>query len=349
MKKSCVFCGKKPENKNKEHIIPQWLMEMTGTKEKKMSVGSNMKTGNEFVFNFKAFTFPACKACNDNYGKLESKIKPIVEKILIDEFIEQPELILLLDWFDKVRIGLLIGVNYMNNKNFDLEPKYFINQRIGLKDRFLAITNCYDGKKELRWTGVNSLLFLSSPTTFTLKINNILFTNCSSDFIVSKQLGFPYPEFFKPKKHESSEIDILLNNGKQRLSTNLFKSKIYLSSILIAQPIFKVGKDKFPEKYNNNYIKKSSISHKNGVGKIFVYEKNDQYILESDEVISFYSDDKNKKEYKFNAPTIKFQIEVFNYIKYYLNHLDKDVRKQHLAAKKYIIDSSLEQIQHYDY
>jgi hypothetical protein len=30
MDKFCVFCGESPENKNKEHVIPQWLIRMTG-------------------------------------------------------------------------------------------------------------------------------------------------------------------------------------------------------------------------------------------------------------------------------------------------------------------------------
>jgi hypothetical protein len=28
--KVCVFCGEKPTNKTKEHIIPEWLIELTG-------------------------------------------------------------------------------------------------------------------------------------------------------------------------------------------------------------------------------------------------------------------------------------------------------------------------------
>jgi hypothetical protein len=30
MDKFCVFCGKKPQSKNREHIIPQWLIALTG-------------------------------------------------------------------------------------------------------------------------------------------------------------------------------------------------------------------------------------------------------------------------------------------------------------------------------
>ena len=37
--KFCVFCGKKPENKNKEHIIPQWLIKLTGDPNRKINLG----------------------------------------------------------------------------------------------------------------------------------------------------------------------------------------------------------------------------------------------------------------------------------------------------------------------
>lgn len=324
-------------------------MKLTGTHGKKMSVGSNMITGKEFEFNFKSFTFPSCKVCNDNFAVLESKVKPIIEKILIDDFIDKSEIILLLDWFDKVRIGLHLGVKYLNNNEYDLEPKYYINDRVGFKDRFLAITNCYDGKQELRWTGVNSYLFLMSPTTFTLKINNVIFTNCSSDFIVSKQLGFPYPAFFKPKLVESKEIDILLNQGKSKLSETLFKSTIYSSPVLIAQPIFKQGMKTHPQMFNNDYVRNNSINYEEGIGEIFVYEKNDPYVLEDGFETAFYSDSKKPKKFKFNAPTINFQIEIFTFFKYYLSHLSKEQKESHMKAAKYLIESSLEQVKHYNY
>ncbi|QJB40178.1 hypothetical protein HF324_20870 [Chitinophaga oryzae] len=28
--KYCIFCGEQPQSKTKEHIIPKWLIEMTG-------------------------------------------------------------------------------------------------------------------------------------------------------------------------------------------------------------------------------------------------------------------------------------------------------------------------------
>lgn len=191
MEKVCIFCGQPPQNKNKEHIIPKWLMKLTGTESKMMSVGSTWKTGKEIVFNFSSFTFPSCAKCNTDFARIEALVKPTIEKILNDEYIETEDLIRLLDWFDKVRISLWFGIQHLNNGSFNIPPKYYINNRIGLKDRLLAISNCYDKYVGLRWTGANTLCFIISPTCFTLNVNNVLFTNCSSDFVVSEQLGFP--------------------------------------------------------------------------------------------------------------------------------------------------------------
>ena len=161
MDKVCIFCGQPPQDKNKEHIIPKWLMKLTDTEKKIMSVGVNWKKGEEIKFNFSSFTFPSCEKCNTDFAKI---VKPIVENILNDEFVSSDDLVLLLDWFDKVRISLWLGIQYHNNGTFNLEPKYYSNTRLRLKDRMLAITNCYDGYKGLRWTGANTLCFISSQS-----------------------------------------------------------------------------------------------------------------------------------------------------------------------------------------
>jgi len=348
--KICVFCGKKPHNKNKEHIIPQWLMKLTDTYQKEMSVGSNWSTGHEQVFNFSNFTFPSCTDCNTSYGIKEARIKPIIEKVLKDYHVSKKEIIELLDWFDKIRIGLHLAVMYMNKQTFNFDPKYCIESRVGLKDRLLAITNTYDNSKTLRWTGVNSYLFMFSPTTFTLKINNVLFTNCSSDFIVSKQLGFPFLEFFRPKIEDSNEVDIFIKKGKHKITNPLFKSKLYEPSIIISQPIYSVGKSKLKEYYDNEYVRNNSISYEKGIGEIFITEHGETSTLNDNESISSISDTPNKKKkFKFNKPTTLFQFEVFNFIPYNLSNLSEEQKRVHNQFRRFMIENAKLQLKKYDY
>lgn len=347
MDKVCIFCGQPPQDKNKEHIIPKWLMKLTDTEKKIMSVGVNWKKGEEIKFNFSSFTFPSCEKCNTDFAKIEALVKPIVENILNDEFVSSDDLVLLLDWFDKVRISLWLGIQYHNNGTFNLEPKYYSNTRLRLKDRMLAITNCYDGYKGLRWTGANTLCFISSPTCFTLKINNVLFTNCSMDFIVSEQLGFPYPAFERQNPNDDKLMDIILLDGTKKQSTRIFKTKLYIPTTIISQPIFKVGKNLHPAKYETDFVKDNTFDFNGGEGKLFVTHDNMTYPMEADEEISFGSINKLAKRHKFNRPTLELQIELLSSRKMAFNS-DQD-KENHYSALKTIIDYTNEQIHQYDY
>lgn len=347
MDKVCIFCGQPPQSKNKEHIIPKWLMKLTDTEKKIMSVGTNWKKGEEIKFNFSTFTFPACTKCNSDFAEIEAQAKPIVEKILIDEFVRADELVLLLDWFDKVRICLWLGIQYHNNETFNMEPKYYSNTRLRLKDRMLAVTNCYDGYKGLKWTGANTLCFISSPTCFTLKINNVLFTNCSMDFILSEQLGFPYPAYERQNPTDDKLMDIMLLEGTNKLSAKIFNTKLYTPTIIISQPIFKVGKKLLPEKYESDYVKDNSYNFESGEGKLFVTEGNTTYPLEADEEITFESDTKITKQYKFNRPTLELQIELLKSRRMTFNSEEDKIN--HFSALYTIVEYTREQIRQYDY
>lgn len=349
MNKVCIFCGQPPQDKNKEHIIPKWLMKLTDTENKSMIVGINFATTQPIQFNFSSFTFPSCTKCNSDFAEIEALVKPTVEKILVDEYVDAVELVRLLDWFDKVRISLWLAIQYQNKGTFNMDPKYFVNTRVGLKDRMLAITNCYDGYKGLRWTGANTFCFVMSPTCLTLKVNNILFTNCSSDFVLSEQLGFPYIVFERPNP-KSNLTDFQLIDGKNKTTHKLFNSRLYPPTTIISQPIFSIGKSLAETYYNNEYVKANSYEYSKGQGKLFVTEGSQTYAMEIDEEISFASDQTTKpKIYKLNRPTLEFQIELLQSKKYNLELLNQEERQAHHQNLKAIIDYTREQIKQYDY
>ena len=39
LEKRCIFCGKKPSEKNREHIIPRWLIALTGDPKREWYLG----------------------------------------------------------------------------------------------------------------------------------------------------------------------------------------------------------------------------------------------------------------------------------------------------------------------
>lgn len=63
-----------------------------------------------------SFTFPACTACNDKYAKLESAVKPILLDLMAGNSVTPEQINMLLDWFDKVRLGIWLGQLYLEKK-----------------------------------------------------------------------------------------------------------------------------------------------------------------------------------------------------------------------------------------
>ena len=111
--KFCIFCGEKPKDKNQEHVVPQWLIHMT--KREKGDVFS-LYPDAKMHLPFMRFTFPACTECNSKYSRMEAMVKPVLERVLSGQSISGADASLLMDWFDKVRIGLWLSNMYYNPK-----------------------------------------------------------------------------------------------------------------------------------------------------------------------------------------------------------------------------------------
>ena len=350
MKAACVFCGQPPDKKNKEHIFPQWLLKMTDFHGKNASVGTSWETGKELVFNANSYTFPACTKCNERFGKIEASVKPIVESLLSDQDVTCEELELLLDWFDKVRICAWLGVKYMNQSTFIMTPKYYVNSRVGLKDRALWVTNTYRPEKTLNWSGVNSPAFMFSPTAFTLRVNNLVLVNCSSDLVLSKKLGFPYVQFERPNPN-SHKTDMMLAPARNNHRPTLFSTKLYLPSVCIAQPIYKETRKLRPAYYESEYIKKHSYDHDVGIGKIFVIRGGTIASLEKGESVNFAMPEARSiyGPVEVVRPILELQIEMINERKKDLSLLSEEQRRTEIDGTQGIINYLREQIRQYPY
>ena len=82
-------------------------------------------------FAIDQLTCPSCIDCNDKFSKLEVASKKIILKILNFEPLTDMEFNTLLDWFDKVRIGLWLVFYYLDNNISVIRPKFYIKNRIG--------------------------------------------------------------------------------------------------------------------------------------------------------------------------------------------------------------------------
>lgn len=346
----CIFCGMAPESKTKEHVFPQWLLKMTGFHSKNASVGTNWSTGKEIIFPGKNYTFPACDNCNNEYSGLEGKVKTIVERLCEDEDVSGADLELLLDWFDKIRAGAWLGVSYMNKEVFRLPPNHYIRDRIGVKDRYLSVTNTYLPEKTFKWSGVNSLTFMASPTALMLRINNLVFVNASTDFLVSESVGFPYPnaEFQTPG---TNIANYSLRQGTGSVASDCFKSELYLPSHIIRQPIFKTAHGVNPGLYDSEHVKNNSHDLEGGIGKLFLRNNQGAIVLERDDRINFKMEEAKSiyGRVKVVRPILELQLEMLRSRWSRLRFVCEEERNKQFMAVTEIIDYTNEQIRQYNY
>ena len=162
MAQKCVFCGGTPQNKNKEHVIPQWLSKYLG----RYNSVCDLSGVTDLQIPFKGLTFPACEKCNSADSALEAAAKNVVEKMMSAQPVTGSEINTLLDWFDKLRIGIWLGQLMLSKKMDTIVPNFYINNRIALKDRMLIIEHIEGVGNGLGLVGSNNNMFQYSPNAF---------------------------------------------------------------------------------------------------------------------------------------------------------------------------------------
>jgi hypothetical protein len=273
MNKTCVFCGQKPKQKNNEHIIPLWLIELTGNPSRIAEFGykefMKPESGKRF-FSFDSLRFPSCESCNTRYAALEAYVKSIVEKIINTDFISAQEFHVLLDWFDKIRVGLWLGYRYLDKNPMGITPNFHIDQRIMASDRMLVIFRGDDGKG-LSYCGCDQPPFYYTPSCFGLIINNYCFINISIYGLLARRIGFPY--IAEPFQREDGHLEGEFVAGRDRIMKPILKKRFSIQGTELYQPIFSgvgiktVIRKKF---YDTEYVRNNSMSWDEGVGKIFI-------------------------------------------------------------------------------
>lgn len=241
--KFCVFCGKVPESKNREHVLPKWLLMLTGDPRRVVKLGYNFNTKKEVAFAWQSLVVPACEKCNGEYATLEGQVKPIVEAILRREAIQALAYLSLFDWLDKVRVGLWLTYHLIQGNPTRIAPTFRINQRIRTKDRLIAIYPLSRQPDGLNAYGVETPLFHSTPSAFGLRVNDVLILNASTDYLVAGRCGLPAPTKMEialdgPNAGLLECSDYALT---RKIEQPVLDFQLYKPSVFLLQPVTPAG------------------------------------------------------------------------------------------------------------
>ena len=285
--KFCIFCGNPPEDKNLEHVIPQWLIRLTGREKKDVFV--NFPDDHKHL-NFMNFKFPACTKCNSKYADLEAKVRPIMVDMLDGKTITGAQASFLMDWFDKVRVGLwLVEMYYEPSIKQDVQPHFYIDSRVALTDRMLSVQRIdMNGKGNgISFLGTTSELFTYMPSAFIMLINDLCFINASVHNLVSPRVGFPNIQHASVINLDQGRFAYSMQPGRHKVAnpiiTNFIPNK---DSITFYQPILKECATD-PIVMNDNYVLEHSYNMGAGLGGVFVQKGNvgnTRYLGQNDKV-----------------------------------------------------------------
>ena len=273
--KFCIFCGEKPKDKNLEHVIPQWLIRLTG---RERSDVFSLCPESEKHLPFMQFKFPACTQCNTKYAAMEAAVKPVVEKVLSDQSISGAEASLLMDWFDKVRVGLwLVNMFYDPKLKQDVVPHFFIDSRVAKTDRMLSIQKLQlsaGENKGIYFNGTQTQLFNYCPSAFTMVINDYYFFSASNNNLVSPRVGFPGITEVKIEDEASGALSASFIKGRNKIANPIIQTFVpNKESITFYQPIYRdyLAQPAFPI---DDYVIKHSYDIDSGLGGVFVQKGN---------------------------------------------------------------------------
>lgn len=273
MAKTCVFCGQRPESKSKEHVIPRWLIELTGDPKRQVSFGTYNITGKRpTVLAFDQLTFPACERCNGDFSALEDRAKPVIEGLLAREPLKDVDFNCLLDWLDKVRTGIWLGLTWLEGNPWGIEPKFHISSRLRLHDRSVAIGFIKGRNPGINLVGPESPAFGLAPTTMCLFINELALFNSSTIGLCSRRLGFPFAARYTTLSNGLMEV--WLAPGLERVMKPVERTGMLQGQPSIYQPVFEIGIDgSLREEFNTAYVRDNSFDFGARLGALFLQHR----------------------------------------------------------------------------
>lgn len=196
----CVFCGAQSDSHTKEDVIPNWLKSLTGKKDRFVAQGGVFRRPSKKK-PFSRYWFSACLGCNKESNlSLEMPTRQTFIQLLNGTSITVEQGRKLLDWFDKVRVGVWVGELTHRENVFNLAPKFFVNDRMATTDRVLIFGAAHLFVNALTFGPLNDPIFTLTPSFFWLAANNLAFVSISSPGVAARLMGLPYFEQSRSQK-----------------------------------------------------------------------------------------------------------------------------------------------------
>jgi len=170
---------------------------------------------------------------------LEAEAKGIIEALTRRETISAGRYLTLLDWLDKVRVGLWLTYHVLQGNPTNIQPTFHIDTRLGTKDRWIAVYPVDSEYRGLNAHGVESLLFHRAPSCFGLRVNDLTILNASADFLFAGRCGFPFPKRRTLLLDGANAGGLLLSEFEvtRRIKHPIIRPALHKPSVLLCQPI----------------------------------------------------------------------------------------------------------------
>ena len=276
--RTCVFCGDAPANESDEHVIPQWLMKATGSPNRTVSFGLNPERNELVRFGFKGFTAPACVACNTAWADLEGQAKRVVTTLRATNTLSREDTVVLLDWLDKVRVGVWLALRLLHGNPFAVDrPLFGITKRVGSADRMVHVFRFLsDHPDGITFMGTALPLFGIMPSAWCLRVGDFAFLNASAPFLFSKRAGFPFPTACETD--EGDRVAYYLEDALGRIERPLLVSCPPYGSANLYQPVS-------PAADESAYVRETAFAVERGLGPVIHDDGVDTRILRPGEVL----------------------------------------------------------------
>lgn len=270
-RRTCVFCGNPPDSKTLEHVIPLWLIKHTGDPKRIVFHGHFGKRPVQAkIFSFDQYRFPACRSCNERWGVLEEEAKRAVLAMEAEEPVSDMQISSLLDWFDKVRVGLWLSRQLDGSSIALVDPKFHIDQRVGASDRLLYVSKGAESKA-LTTIGVGGAVFGFMPSVFALRINSLMFFNASAISLFGHRLGFPKMQDSRIKIADEWRYAASVEAGTGAVRAPLVQLGYPLPALKLYQPMYRYLNTHhlWQDHYRQPYVLENSLDWSVGEGAIF--------------------------------------------------------------------------------